>query len=323
MSISRFLKRWRENYYCSAVLAAVAKPVYGFTRSVSSQIERKVRKNGLALALPVGRTLRLDRDAGVTVASVLFWKGLAGYEEHTSKTLRFFFERATTFVDVGANYGLYSIMAALWNPNLKAMAFEPVPQIFDGLRRNVALNGLEDRISLHQLALADHTGTATLYLPSSESNDLEATGTLAAGSWQASRQSPAMEVRAARFDDLLPLPAKVDLVKIDVEDFEASVLMGMKQTIRRDRPFIVCEILPRSHRNEKTRQVLASLEYTAYWITSSGYIRVSSFDFERSDSRDFLLCPVAPTGEVVSDPAVFWDLRRGGGDLKLQVPSTV
>jgi FkbM family methyltransferase len=322
MSISRLLKRWRENYYCSAVLAAAAKPVYGFARSVSSQIERKIRKNGLALALPVGRTLRLDRDAGVTVASVLFWKGLAGYEEHTSKTLRFFFERATTFVDVGANYGIYSMMAALWNPNLRVMAFEPVPQIFDALRRNVALNGLEERISLHQVALADQTGTATFYLPSSGSNDLEATGTLAAASWQASRQSPTIEVRTARFDDWQPLPAKINLVKIDVEDFEASVLTGMEQTIRRDRPFIVCEILPRSHRNEKTRQVLASLEYTPYWITPSGYIRVSSFDFERRDLRDFLLSPVTPPGEVISNPAVFWDLRQGD-DLKLQASSTV
>jgi hypothetical protein len=35
---------------------------------------------------------------------------------------------------------------------------------------------------------------------------------------------------------------KVDLVKIDVEDFEAGLLAGMERTIRRDRPFIVCEI---------------------------------------------------------------------------------
>jgi hypothetical protein len=45
-------------------------------------------------------------------------------------------------------------------------------------------------------------------------------------------------------------------------------------------PFIVCEILPRhrEHQNERTRQVVESLNYAPYWITPSGYIRVSRFD---------------------------------------------
>jgi len=66
---------------------------------------------------------------------------------------------------------------------------------------------------------------------------------------------------------------QVDLVKIDVEDFGADVLAGMQEVIRRDRPFIVCEVLPPGHRNERTRDILAALGYQPYWITPSGYIR--------------------------------------------------
>jgi hypothetical protein len=117
-------------------------------------------------------------------------------------------------------------------------------------------------------------------------------------------------VETVSFDDFeRQYPCKLDLVKIDVEDFEADVLAGMKHTIRRDQPFIVCEILPRLHRNERTRETVASLGYTPYWITASGYIRVSRFDFERTWSHDFLLSPVAVPGEVLTDLEPLWELK--------------
>jgi FkbM family methyltransferase len=254
-----FLKSVRENYYVSAILATIAKPIRFACFQIGTEIERKVKKNGVAISLPNGRVLRIDRDAGVGLASLLFWNGLDGYEGDTSQTLRFFFERTVTFVDVGANYGLYSILGALWNPDLRVVAFEPVPQIYRALRRNVALNGLQKQVSAHQLALADRSGTATFYLPSSKSRDSETTGTLVADSWQSRQDSPTIAVETTRFDDFERThPMKVDLVKIDVEDFEARVLAGMERTIRRDWPFIVCEILPREHRNERTSDRVAN-----------------------------------------------------------------
>jgi FkbM family methyltransferase len=96
---------------------------------------------------------------------VLFWHGLDGFEPETSRTLRFFFERAATFVDVGANFGLYSVLSALWNPNLEVVAFEPVPSIFDGLKKNILLNQLEGRVRCENVALSGESGRATLFLP--------------------------------------------------------------------------------------------------------------------------------------------------------------
>jgi len=199
----------------------------------------------------------------------------------------------------------------LWNPDLRVVAFEPAPQIYTALTRNITLNGLNGQVSAHQLALSDRTATARFYLPRSGSKDCEATGTLAGDSWQSRQHSPEIQVETARFDDFERThPMKVDLVKIDVEDFEAAVLGGMERTIRRDRPFIICEVLPRPHRNERTRQIVESLGYAAYWITRSGYIRVSRFDFERRLSQDFLVSPVPVPGEVLTDLESFWALRQ-------------
>ena len=309
--LKALLKRLRENYYLSTLLANSAKPVYSVSRHLALQIQRKIRKNGVTIQLPNGKRMTIGRDTGVGMASLLFWHGLEGHEPDTSRTLRFLFERATTFVDVGANCGLYSILGPLWNPNLKVVAFEPVPAIFQGLQRNVRLNHLEGCVHCENAALSSQSGHATLFLPTQEGLDLESTGTLVTESWQARKGSPQLDVVTVRFDEYEEChPMRVDLVKIDVEDFEARVLQGMQATMMRDRPFIVCEVLPRSHRNRRTSEIVEILNYQPYWITPMGHIRVPHFDFGRAHLTDFLLSPVSTPDPVIGDLSVLLELRQ-------------
>jgi hypothetical protein len=103
---------------------------------------------------------------------------------------------------------------------------------------------------------------------------------------------------------------RVDLIKIDVEDFEADVLEGMQKIILRDRPFIVCEILPRLHGNQRTCRIVEALNYQPYWITSAGYIRVPRFDFGRGNFTEFLLSPVTTPDTVLDKVDVLWDIKK-------------
>ena len=305
------LKRWRDNYYLSTLLAGCAKPLASFSSHFAQLAQRSVHKNGVTIQLPNGKKMTVGRDAGIGLASLLFWHGLDGYEPETSRTLRSLFEHATTFVDVGANCGLYSILGPLWNPNLQVIAFEPVPAIFEKLKKNLRLNQLESRVQCENIALSSRSGRSTLFLPRHEGRDPETTGTLAAESWQAKKGSPQLDIETVRFDEYEERhPLQVDLVKIDVEDFEADVLEGMQTTIRRDRPFIVCEVLPRTHRNQRTREIVEALHYQPYWITPNGYVRVSSFDFDRGAFTDFLLSPVSTPDTVIADLGTLWALKR-------------
>jgi len=306
-----FLKSCRDNYYLSTLLANSAKPVYSVSQSIALQVQRRIRKNGVTIPLPNGKKMTIGRDTGIGMASLLFWHGLDGYEAATSRTLRFFFERAATFIDVGANCGVYSVLGPLWNPNLQVVAFEPVPAIFEGLKRNIRLNQLENCVHCENAALSSQSGSATLFLPVPESRDLESTGTMVTESWQARKNSARLDVQTVRFDDYITRhPMRVDLVKIDVEDFEANVLEGMQATISRDQPFIVCEILPRTHRNRRTQAIVEALNYQPYWITPMGHIRVSNFDFARVSSTDFLLSPVSTPDAVIDDLSVLWERKR-------------
>jgi FkbM family methyltransferase len=204
-----FLKSCRDNYYLSTLLANSAKPVYSVSQSIALQVQRRIRKNGVTIPLPNGKKMTIGRDTGIGMASLLFWHGLDGYEAATSRTLRFFFERAATFIDVGANCGVYSVLGPLWNPNLQVVAFEPVPAIFEGLKRNIRLNRLENCVHCENAALSSQSGSATLFLPVPESRDLESTGTMVTESWQARKNSARLDVQTvrltARADQLGPL----------------------------------------------------------------------------------------------------------------------
>jgi FkbM family methyltransferase len=324
--LKRLVKRWRDNYYLSSLLAYSSKPFRTISVETARIIEKRVRKNGATIRLPNGKTMSIARDAGIGIASLLFWYGLDGYEPETSRTLRFLFERAASFIDVGANCGFYSVLGSLWNPNLKVISFEPVPQIFSRLKKNILRNRLQGRVHCENIALSSKSGTATLFLPPGEGLDPETTGTLVSESWQATQVSPLLvEVQTMRFDEYETRhPTRVDLIKIDVEDFEADVLEGMRAVIARDRPFIVCEILPRPHRNQRTWKILEDLNYQPYWITPEGYIRISTFDFNRTQSTDFLLSPVSTPDAVVINLDVLWNLKlqsSGAGIDRLAIES--
>jgi hypothetical protein len=84
----------------------------------------------------------------------------------------------------------------------------------------------------------------------------------------------------------------------------------MQGVIRRDLPFIVCEVLPREHHNQETNDIVKALNYQLYWITPLGYIQVFHFDFERKDCNNFLLSPVSTPEVVMSDLGVLWNLRQ-------------
>jgi FkbM family methyltransferase len=311
-SLKKFLKRWRDNYHLGLLLAYSLKPLQFVSAHAARSIQQMVRKNGVTIRLSNGKKLSIAKDAGIGLASQLFWHGIDGYEPETSRTLRLLFERAATFIDVGANCGLYSVLGALWNPSLKVIAFEPVPAIFSRLKKNVLLNGLESRVGCENVALSSQSGKATFFLPRGESLDLETTGTLVSDSWQAMKVSPMLlEVETVRFDEYEARhPMRVDLIKIDVEDFEANVLEGMRGIIARDRPFIVCEILSRPHGNLRTCEMVEALNYQPYWITPVGYIRVSSFDFNRGNFTDFLLSPVSTADGVLADLGVLLELKK-------------
>ncbi len=122
------------------------------------------------------------------------------------------------FLDVGANQGLYSLLAAR-NPKCEQVyAFEPVASTVDLLRENIRINGMQERITTIPLAISDHTGDGAISVDSHHSgvaslNHIVGRETQVVG-------LTTVEDIAARIS-----PADLPLVvKVDVEGHEQVVI---------------------------------------------------------------------------------------------------
>jgi FkbM family methyltransferase len=148
--------------------------------------------------------------------------GRMGREE--SATLTGIVRPGMTVLDVGGNLGLYTLqLSRLVGPAGRVVTFEPDPEVFALLQRNIGLNGCPN-VEAHNLALGRRHDRLTLRRLILNSGD----NTLGAGGSGLFRREIAIEVVA--LDEFLPA-LRPDLVKIDVQGWELEVLRGMERTL--------------------------------------------------------------------------------------------
>src|SRR5262245_24882237 len=143
--------------------------------------------------------------------------------------------RMDTVFDVGANVGQFAAKAMKEVPDARIYSFEPHPGTFSRLQK--AMVGKE--ISLHQLALGERSGSATLY-EYDDSGDLTQINSLVPDSRFAvanGLSAAEIEVPCATIDDFC-LQENIDhigLLKIDTEGFDLFVLRGARRMLREGR----------------------------------------------------------------------------------------
>jgi FkbM family methyltransferase len=173
-------------------------------------------------------------------------------------TLLRHFNQGGMFVDIGANIGDYSRVACLQFS--KVLAIEPIPELACQLQRELPGN-----VEVLRAALSDAPGTATLYIPVAQ-------GVIITGLASLNRDANARAEFREVVVTLLTLDQihleRVDLIKIDVEGLEESVLRGATGTLQRDWPGLIIEIEERHHtgRTPIIFQMLRDLEYQSYYL---------------------------------------------------------
>ena len=131
--------------------------------------------------------------------------------------------------DVGANIGAFTLYACL-RDSVTATAFEPVAGTFAILARNIAINGLETRVTPLCMALSNADGLVPIYLASIEPGEamhaLSAPETVKGAFEPKGRQT----ILAMRGEDIVRrLGVSVpNHIKIDVDGHELRVLKGME-----------------------------------------------------------------------------------------------
>ena len=130
-----------------------------------------------------------------------------------------------TFLDVGANLGYYTALAArAVGPNGRVLAVEPDPDSFGYLEQTIAANAVGN-VQAFPVAASDAPATLPLYISTDNRGDnrLYASG----------KARPQVEVAARPLDALLRENKidTVDLIKIDVQGYEPKVIAGLRETI--------------------------------------------------------------------------------------------
>lgn len=144
-----------------------------------------------------------------------------------------------TFVDAGANCGVYTVAAAsIVGTTGLVLAFEPGKEIFYTLRQSIQLNHF-DQVRLFEVGLADKSGTAPLY------KHPHGTSSSSLGKISENvKESSSITLR--RLDDVLS-EQKVEIVhclKMDVEGAEELILQGAVNLFERCKPRVIFEINP-------------------------------------------------------------------------------
>lgn len=160
------------------------------------------------------------------------------YEPHLARRLRERLRPGSVFVDVGANIGFFTLLAAtLVGPAGRVHAFEARHDNLELLRRSLAANRLEN-VELHHCAVSDQKGELAFFASGSWFSN----GRVVADEESGSEQLP--RVPALPLDEALAGIERIDVLKMDIEGSEARALAGMRGLLRRHRPVVFTEFSP-------------------------------------------------------------------------------
>ncbi len=187
----------------------------------------------------------------------LFLLAYGEWEPESTAAIRERLRAGDCFVDIGANAGYFSLLAAsIVGPEGRVLAFEPNPEVRAILLQNIARNGYRN-IEICPACCTDSPGRVKLFLNRSYNSG---GCSMSAGN---AASNIAIEVDAVRADSgIARLPKPPAIVKIDAEGAEALVLRGMAETLR-TQPAIILEIDERLLRgmgssSEEVRRLLSN-----------------------------------------------------------------
>lgn len=127
--------------------------------------------------------------------------------------------------DIGANTGLYSLLAA--RRGLCVLAFEPSAASFSAMVRNIEVNGFDDRIAAFCIALGERTGLVTLNLANTAAGHSMHSTDEREGGFRQVVPGFSVDEFVVQLGAMPP-----SAIKLDVDGIEPAILRGARATLR-------------------------------------------------------------------------------------------
>tara|TARA_B100000767_G_scaffold252481_1_gene256279 strand:+ start:337 stop:1128 length:792 start_codon:yes stop_codon:yes gene_type:complete len=203
------------------------------------------------------------------IENQLFWKGIEGFEPQSLKLWARMSKNADTIFDLGANSGIYSLIAKSENPNSKVYAFECVDRVFNVLKKNIALNKYD--VACFKQAVSNKDGIGSFIdddEPFTQSVIVNmGLEEVADGRGVAKTELHEVETELITLDTFIEQNniKSIDLMKIDVETHEPEVIEGFQKYLQAFQPTLLVEII-RDAVASSLEEQLSDLDYIYFYI---------------------------------------------------------
>ena len=225
------------------------------------------------------------------IENEIFWNGIYSFDESISIQLWEKLAQSSDFIiDIGANTGIYSLLAQATNPRAKVLAFEPIKRVRKKLKANILLNKFP--IETSNFAISDRDGTQLIcddlsiehpYSTTLNKNFAE----------EIFSTINTYEIETRTLEGLMlkySVENSIVLIKVDVEQHESYAIKGMLKLIQNAKPIILIEILTQEIGDEIFSHI-KNLNYAYYRIDEiKGLTKLPKLDVIQSSlNRNFLL----------------------------------
>lgn len=236
--------------------------------------------NNVELTAEFEKGLKAKFSVSDWVQQLVYFFGTYIYEKEQVSYWRELSGSAVTVLDIGSNFGFYSLISAKENPVAKIYSFEPSPMMFKRIGENILLNQYTN-INPVQKGVSDKSGQFEFFV--SEDNNTGMSSLVK----RSNSKGESLIIDVVTIDAFIAERqiADVNLVKIDVEGNEFNVLLGMKGVLKKDKPTIFVELYNDTlskfgHTVTQVYEYLWSLNYQCVTIGNHGQFHVVSTPVE-------------------------------------------
>jgi FkbM family methyltransferase len=213
------------------------------------------------------------------------------YEPDETRVMDLLTEGAAQILDIGANIGWHAVRFAKREPSSWVHALEPMPDSYAYLQRNIAINGVADRVRSYNYGLSDVSGSFDFFIAPK-------------GGTNASLLNVAAAIDARTVVGLTftldqwcwNQQVRPDFIKCDVEGAELLVFRGGRQTLCEHRPVVFAELLrkwskPFGYHPNDMLAYFTELGYECFAVGQSGVRRIDAVTDETPETSYAFIHP--------------------------------
>lgn len=224
----------------------------------------------------------------------IYWRGIDEFEwELNARNIWIELSKKSNVIfDIGSNTGIYAVLSKVYNKSSEVYAFEPQPNIYEILKKNILINKFD--IHSEKIAISNRTGSLPFYNYGDKTfSSVNTTAGSLNKNWRAHKRFhrsimvPIISLKEYINEHKI---TNIDLMKIDVETHEYEVLLGMENYLKDFRPIIILEIINTDLGN-KIHSLFNEINYQYYNIKEPGEI-IKVNILGESDDLNYLLLPI-------------------------------